>query len=77
MPTKKTPRKPASPTAERPHMPGYGLSTSGRGLLPWKWARDRLTRSHNYWMVTTAAHFRKFGYFQKSWTIQTLPVAMV
>jgi general stress protein 26 len=53
MPTKKTPQKPSSPAAERPHMPGYGLSTNARGLLPWKWARERLTRSHNYWMVTT------------------------
>jgi nitroimidazol reductase NimA-like FMN-containing flavoprotein (pyridoxamine 5'-phosphate oxidase superfamily) len=34
-------------------MPGYGLPTSRRGLLPWRWALQRLTRSHNYWVTTT------------------------
>jgi nitroimidazol reductase NimA-like FMN-containing flavoprotein (pyridoxamine 5'-phosphate oxidase superfamily) len=34
-------------------MPGYGLPRGTRGLLPWKWAQQRLTRSHNYWITTT------------------------
>ena len=36
-------------------MPGYGLlgPKSGRGLLPWKWAVERLTKTHNYWIATT------------------------
>jgi len=34
-------------------MPGYGLPRGTRGLLPWKWAEQRLTRSHNYWITTT------------------------
>lgn len=33
-------------------MPGYGLLTGSRGLLPWKWADARLKNSHNYWIVT-------------------------
>lgn len=36
-------------------MPGYGIldATSGRGLLPWSWATERLEKSHNYWVATT------------------------
>ena len=33
-------------------MPGYGLPTGTKGLLPWKWGHDRLTRSHNFLLVT-------------------------
>ncbi len=25
----------------------------GHGLLPWRWAEERLERSHNYWVSTT------------------------
>ena len=41
------------PRATRPHMPGYGLPRGTRGLLPWKWAEDRLKKSHIYWIATT------------------------
>jgi PPOX class probable F420-dependent enzyme len=43
------------PNARRPYMPGYGLqdASEGTGLLPWSWADDRLTRSHDYWVATT------------------------
>jgi PPOX class probable F420-dependent enzyme len=42
------------PTAARPYMPGYGVqpATSGRGLLPWSWAEQRLIRSHDFWLAT-------------------------
>jgi PPOX class probable F420-dependent enzyme len=42
------------PHASRPHMPGYGTKgpTEGRGLLPWSWAEERLTTSHDYWIAT-------------------------
>lgn len=41
------------PIASRPVMPaGYGTSKSPKGLLDWSWARERLTRSHNYVIVT-------------------------
>jgi PPOX class probable F420-dependent enzyme len=43
------------PAARRPSMPGYGIvgPDEGRGLLPWSWAEERLTRSRNYWLATT------------------------
>jgi len=41
-----------TPKASRPHMPGYGLPQGTKGLLPWKWAEDRLKKSHNYWINT-------------------------
>ena len=35
-------------------MPGYGLpdAESGKGLLPWSWAVERLADAHNYWLST-------------------------
>jgi nitroimidazol reductase NimA-like FMN-containing flavoprotein (pyridoxamine 5'-phosphate oxidase superfamily) len=48
-------RKTRTPKASRPHMPGYGLPRSRRGLLRWPWAAERLRRSHNYWIITTRA----------------------
>jgi general stress protein 26 len=35
-------------------MPDYGVRApdEGTGLLPWSWAEERLTSSHNYWVVT-------------------------
>jgi nitroimidazol reductase NimA-like FMN-containing flavoprotein (pyridoxamine 5'-phosphate oxidase superfamily) len=46
---------PTSPLASRPDMPGYGIQDehSGRGLLPWSWAEERLARARNYWVATT------------------------
>jgi general stress protein 26 len=41
------------PKASRPFMPGYGLPTASKGMIPWKWAQQRLARSHNYWIATT------------------------
>jgi general stress protein 26 len=40
------------PQADRPHMPGYGISEDAEGLLPWSWARDRLENSRNYWIAS-------------------------
>ena len=34
-------------------MPGYGLPRGDEGLLPWRWAKQRLETSHNYWISTT------------------------
>jgi len=47
MPLKKTPK------VTRPRIPGYGLPKSKKGLLPWKWAEDRLKKSRQYWIATT------------------------
>jgi general stress protein 26 len=33
-------------------MPGYGITTSDEGLLPWEWARERLESAHNYWLAS-------------------------
>src|ERR1700675_2669478 len=45
-------RKKAAFKPGRPEMPGYGLPKSAKGLLPWKWAEQRLRKSHNYWITT-------------------------
>jgi uncharacterized pyridoxamine 5'-phosphate oxidase family protein len=45
--------KPKSPRITRPNIPGYGLPKSKKGLLPWKWAEDRLKKSRQYWIATT------------------------
>ncbi len=49
---KKTTGSNSAPRATRPHMPGYGLPKGTKGLIPWKWADERLARSHNYWIIT-------------------------
>ena len=49
-------RRPShAPLASRPHMPGYGLpeTRSRKGLLPWKWAAERLSKGRNYFLATT------------------------
>ena len=40
------------PKASRPRMDGYGVPQESKGMLPWEWARDRLSSSHNYWLTT-------------------------
>ena len=47
----KAKRKP--PKVTRPNIPGYGLPKSKKGLLPWKWAEQRLNKSRQYWIATT------------------------
>jgi len=44
----------AVPRPSRPYLPGYGTlpADQGSGLLPWSWARERLTASHEYWVAT-------------------------
>ena len=51
-------RRDTAPRAGRPHMPGYGLPKTGKGLLPWAWAERRLRRSHNYWLITVRPNGR-------------------
>lgn len=43
------------PKASRPHMPGYGIldDNSGKGLLAWSYAVERLTNARSYWVSTT------------------------
>lgn len=46
------------PKASRPHMPGYGIADAkkGKGLFPWSWATERLTKARTYWMATTRSN---------------------
>lgn len=40
------------PEAGRPHMEGYGIPSSPKGMLRWADASARLSRSRNFWVVT-------------------------
>lgn len=51
-------RRQRIPRAARPEIPGYGLPKGKKGLLAWKWADDRLRKSHNYWIATSRADGR-------------------
>ena len=44
--------KSTQPVATRPKMEGYGVPASSDGMLPWSWALERFTRSHDYWLTT-------------------------
>ena len=33
-------------------MPGYGITETSKGLLPWKWAQQILSKTSNYFLVT-------------------------
>jgi len=48
------------PKPSRPHMPGYGIvdAKSGGGLLPWRWASDRVSQGRTYWLATSRADAR-------------------
>jgi len=46
-------KKSKSPKVTRPNIPGYGVPKSKKGLLPWKWAEDRLKKSRQFWIATT------------------------
>ena len=35
-------------------MPGYGVSESASGLLPWSWAEERLAGATRYWITTVS-----------------------
>jgi nitroimidazol reductase NimA-like FMN-containing flavoprotein (pyridoxamine 5'-phosphate oxidase superfamily) len=41
-----------NPVAMRPTMDGYGVPQSSEGALPWQWALERFSRSHNYWLTS-------------------------
>jgi len=50
MPKKKSP---SGPEASRPHVPGYGIPKSKKGLLAWNFVDERLAKARNYWVCTT------------------------
>lgn len=44
------------PDASRPNLaPHYGIlgAAEGEGLLPWRWAAERLAGARGYWLATT------------------------
>jgi len=43
------------PLASRPHWPDAleKPPSDNSGLKPWSWARERLEKSHNYWIATS------------------------
>jgi nitroimidazol reductase NimA-like FMN-containing flavoprotein (pyridoxamine 5'-phosphate oxidase superfamily) len=41
-----------NPKASRPKIQGVQVPPAAEGLLPWEWARERLEKSHNYWLST-------------------------
>ena len=47
-----------APKASRPVAIGYGIPADKKGMLPWKWAEERLARSHNYWFSSVRADGR-------------------
>ena len=46
------------PRTERLSIPGYGISKSKTGMLPWKWAEKMLTESREYWICTVRSDGR-------------------
>ncbi len=44
----------SEPRADRPHVPGYGIPTSTKGMLPWSWAVERLERATIFWLGTAS-----------------------
>jgi hypothetical protein len=42
----------SAPRISRPQMTGYGVPDSLQGALPWEWAKERLSKSHNYWLTS-------------------------
>ena len=47
-----------APRTERPRIPGYPISKSKAGMLPWKWAEEKLVNSRQYWMMTVRPNGR-------------------
>ena len=39
----------------RPHIPGYGIPKTKKGLLPWSHVAARMDEARNYWIITSAA----------------------
>jgi pyridoxamine 5'-phosphate oxidase-like protein len=42
----------SEPRVDRPHVPGYGVPKSIKGMLPWSWCVERLETAEVYWLAT-------------------------
>lgn len=40
------------PTADRPHILGYGIPKSKKGIQSWEWVMEQVKRPRNYWIST-------------------------
>src|SRR3990172_1692397 len=56
--SKKTEQTGAKPEASRPHVPGYGIPTTTKGMLPWARADEGLAPPRHYWVATTSSDGR-------------------
>lgn len=43
------------PRVDRPHIPGYGIPTHRKGILPWSHVVERMEGALNYWIGTVEA----------------------
>ena len=49
---------PAGLIPGRPDLPGYGIPKDTKGLLPWSFVDQRMTRSQAYWLCTSGSGAR-------------------
>src|ERR687894_1318365 len=40
------------PMPSRPYVPGYGIPSNSRGMLPWSFVEERMSAARNYWVAT-------------------------
>jgi len=43
----------AEPPASRPHVPGYGIPKSPKGMLSWRFVNEQMAKARHYWICTT------------------------
>ena len=49
---------PRTPPASRPYLPGYGVATTTKGLLPWSHVTEKMSAAMRYWVATVDAEGR-------------------
>ena len=49
-------QEPSGFTRSRPYVPGYGIPKHTRGLLPWSFVDQRMSKAMNYWVCTLGAN---------------------
>jgi general stress protein 26 len=48
----------STPKANRPNNPGYGIEQTDKGLLLWRWAEQKLSKTQNYFLATVRSDGR-------------------
>ena len=49
---------PSGPKASRPYVPGYGIPKHLKGILPWSFVVERVSKASNYWICTSSRDAR-------------------